>query len=303
MGIDRAEDSDAVDHRSDPPCQPDDPAEPSDAVLADPQQLAELHRTHRARVEHDYDTYRSGWTEVLPELRAAWDKHVEKYPESKRPVPRTLEDGSWTDGAERMLTAEQNAEASEACADIRREGKEAILPAMRRIETTDPNRHLEGLEHMLKGEDRLKEKVADILFVELGLTVRQALAKVPDAVRFTLTYSQQRYAEGVRSDVEQLKSQGFELVRLKNLWSEEQYKGINSQWRNPETGLRFEVQFHTPHSLAAKELTHKAYERLRSTEVTQAERDELEEYQRRAYVAITIPAGSASIEEFPIRNG
>ena len=58
-----------------------------------------------------------------------------------------------------------------------------------------------------------------------------------------------------------MKSEGFELVKLKNLWAEDQYKGINSQWRRPETGLRFEVQFHTPESLEAKELTHKAYER------------------------------------------
>ena len=35
-------------------------------------------------------------------------------------------------------------------------------------------------------------------------------------------------------------------MKLKNLWAKEQYKGINSQWRRPETGLRFEVQFHTP---------------------------------------------------------
>ena len=75
--------------------------------------------------------------------------------------------------------------------------------------------------------------------------------------------AQQRYAEGVLSDVDRIRSEGFELIKLKNLWAEEQYKGINSQWRRPETGLRFEMQFHTPESLEAKELTHKAYERLR----------------------------------------
>jgi len=303
VGIDRAEDPDAADHRPDRPAPPDDPTEASKAVLADAQQRAELQRSYHARVDHTYDTTRSGCTEALPDLRAAWEKHVENYPEGERPVPSTLPDGSWTDGSDRRLTPERNADASEASADIHTEGKEAILPAMRRVEAADPDRHLSGLEHMLKGEDRLKEKIADILFVESDLSVRQALAKVPDAVRFTLTYGQQRYAEGVLSDVERLKSEGFELVRLKNLWPEEQYKGINSQWRNPETGLRFEVQFHTPESLAAKQLTHKAYERLRSTGITQAERDELAEYQRRAYVAVPIPPGSASIKEFPITNG
>ena len=87
---------------------------------------------------------------------------------------------------------------------------------------------------------------------------------VPDAVRFTLTYSAERYADGVRADVDRLKAEGFELIKLKNLWAGDQYKGINSQWRRPETGLRFEMQFHTLESLEAKELTHKAYERIRS---------------------------------------
>jgi hypothetical protein len=142
-----------------------------------------------------------------------------------------------------------------------------------------------------------------VLFVETNLTARQAADKVSDAVRFTFTYSEQRYAEGVLSDVERLKSEGFELIKLKNLWAEEQYKGINSQWRSPETGLRFEMQFHTPESLAAKELTHEAYERLRSTQVTQVERDELEDYQKRVNTVIATPLGATEIEEFPRKHG
>ena len=81
-------------------------------------------------------------------------------------------------------------------------------------------------------------------------------------------YSPQRYADGVLTDVERLKGEGFELIKLKNLWDSEQYKGINSQWHRPETGLRFEVQFHTPESFEAKELTHGAYERIRGISFT-----------------------------------
>src|SRR6202034_3993016 len=66
------------------------------------------------------------------------------------------------------------------------------------------------------------------------------------------------------ADIGRLKDQGFELHKLKNSWSDDQYKGINSQWIEPETGQRFEVQFHTRISFEAKQLTHKAYERLRT---------------------------------------
>jgi hypothetical protein len=124
---------------------------------------------------------------------------------------------------------------------------------------------------------------------------------VPDAVRFTLTYDSERYAEGVLSDFDRIKSEGFELIKLKNLWAEEQYKGINSQWRRPETGLRFEMQFHTPESLEAKELTHRAYERIRGP-ASPAERSELECFQRRVNERLGTPPGTAEIRDFPERR-
>ena len=243
------------------------------------------------------------WAEALPGLRAAWEQHEQRFPVRSRSAPSSEADGGWVADGGRRLTPEQNADAGKACEDIRAEGREVIRPAMERVEAADPARRLAGLEHMLKGEDRLKEKMADVLFVEPNLTAKQAADKVTDAVRFTFTYTQQHYAEGVLSDVERLKSEGFELIKLKNLWEKEQYKGINSQWRRPETGLRFEMQFHTPESLEAKEITHQAYERLRGTHVTQVERDELEDYQKRVSTQIVTPAGATEIEEFPTKHG
>ena len=155
--------------------------------------------------------------------------------ESGQPLTPTP-DGSWSSGETRRLTPEQNAEAAKACADIHDEGERVALPAMRQIEAADPVRGLVGLEHRLKGEDRLKEKIADALKGRPGLTATQALSIVPDPVRFTFTYSPDRYADGVLADVERLKEIGLEEVKLKNLWSDEQYKGINSQWRRPELG-------------------------------------------------------------------
>ena len=80
---------------------------------------------------------------------------------------------------------------------------------------------------MVKGEDRLKEKLADYLRAP-GVTVREALDEVPDPVRFTLRYGAEHYSDGVLADVDRLKNEGFELIKLKNLWHADQYKGINS---------------------------------------------------------------------------
>jgi hypothetical protein len=309
----------------------------TDAAQTAPEQRSAAHRLYRDRVDHTYDVARidagadagsrdsqhsqgsrgprprdaseegatrdadrgarDAWAEALPGLRAAWEEHEQRFPERSRSAPSSEADGGWVGDGDRRLTPEQNTDASKACEDIRTEGREVILPAMERVEAADPGRRLAGLEHMFKGEDRLKEKMADYLRAP-GTTVREALDTVPDAVRFTLIYGSERYAEGILSDVDRIKSEGFELIKLKNLWAEDQYKGVNSQWRRPETGLRFEMQFHTPESLEAKELTHRAYERIRGP-ASPAERSELEDFQRRANERIGIPPGTAEIRDFP----
>jgi hypothetical protein len=269
---------------------------------ADAERKAIAGRLLRVLADHVYGAARDAWAQALPDLRAAWENHKQRYPERSRLTPRTTPDGSWEAGPQRRLSPEQNAEASKACADIADEGRRDILPALRRIEAAEPNRQLAGLNHMLKGENRLKEKTADELAAP-GLSVREALGKVSDAVRYTFTCSPQRYAEVVRADVERLKSEGFELIKLKNLWADEQYKGINSQWSRPQTGLRFEVQFHTQESLEAKELTHPAYERIRSS-ASRAERRELEAFQRQVNAFLVTPERAAEIEDYPEkRNG
>jgi len=171
---------------------------------------------------------------------------------------------------------------------------------MRRIEAEDPERHLVGLEYRLKGEDRLKEKVADELEARPGLTSTQALSSVPDAVRFTFRYSEERYASGVRADLARLASEGFELAKpLKNAWSTDQYKGINAQWREPETGQRFEVQFHTRASFEAKQLSHGAYELIRNPQTPEHELGELEDFQREVCGEVPTPPGATEIDDRP----
>ena len=255
-------------------------------------------RLHRVLVDRAYGVARDAWAEAVPDLRAAWENHKQRYPERLQPAPQVTPDGGWVAGPHRRLTPEQNAEASKACADLADEGKRDILPALKRVESADPDRHLAGLAHMLKSENRLKEKLAERLTAKPGRAVRQAISAISDPVRFTFCYSPQRYADGVRTDVERLKAEGFELIKLKNLWAEDQYKGINSQWRTAKTGLRVEVQFHTPESLEAKELTHEAYERIR-TSAPPEERQELQAFQRQANSLLITPEGTEEVRDYP----
>ena len=180
---------------------------------ARPPDRAAAHRAYHDAVDRAYAAYQenpaaatrgragdadhNSWPEALPSLRAAWEEHQKRYPERERLTPQTHTDGSWSCGDTRRLSPDQNAEATKACADIQDEGKRAILPTMRQIEAADPDRRLAGLEHMLKGADRLKGKIAEQLRYHPDLAPRQAAAEVPDAVRFTLAYSEAQYTDGV----------------------------------------------------------------------------------------------------------
>jgi hypothetical protein len=259
---------------------------------------------YRATVDAAYREHRTAreWDEAVPALRQAWETHEKKwtYPERTEPTVHPDIPGAWRGDGGRYLTPDANAEVTRGCSRIREVGETVITPAMRRIEAEDPQRQLVGLDHRLKGENRLKEKVAERLQLRPELSPGQVLSAVPDAVRFTFVYSAERYAEGVRTDLTRLRAEGFELTEpLKNAWLDEQYKGINSRWREPESGQQLELQFHTRISFEAKQLTHPAYERIRNPETSDDERAELEGFQRQVNERIPIPPGASQIEDYP----
>lgn len=264
---------------------------------------AELRATaagNSAVAEHAPDA-RDPWDGAAAQFADQWAEHARRWPSPERPVaiPPDRPD-SWRGDGGRTLDATANKEVERGYERISQIEHDIITPAMRQIEAADAGRGLAGLDHRLKGEDRLKEKVADQLEARPGLTAAQALSAVPDAVRFTFCYREDRYADCVRADLERLHSQGFELVKpLKNSWASEQYKGINSQWRDAETGQRFEIQFHTEASLEAKQLTHAAYERIRNPVTSDAELDELEDFQHRVSAKIPVPPGANEIGNYP----
>jgi hypothetical protein len=291
VGIDRAEDGDA------PARLP--ARRPTDAGAASPLDAGERsaeHARYRARVE-DYGPARDASGDVLSSLHAAWQRHVERYPERERPTPRTQPDGSWEADDTRKLSPEQNAEVDRRVAHIREVGKNVIVPGMRAVEAEDTSRCLAGFDNRFKGEDRLKEKVTDRMRSK-GYAPSEALDAIPDAVRFTLKYEETAYTATVQRDIQRLEARGFTQVECRNTWADDQYKGLNSRWREPESGVTFEVQFHTQASLEAKELTHKAYERIRGS-ASDEERAVLKEFQRRVNSMIPIPPDVADIEDYP----
>ena len=242
------------------------------------------------------------WQEKVAESRWMWSEYQRKWPSAERSSAgrSTGPPDSWRGDSNRLDPADDSRVEAQ-CDRIAKREEERISPAMRSVESQDPDRHLIGFEHRLKGHDRIKEKVYDKM-EEFSYSAEEAVSIVSDAIRYTFQYREARYTQGVWSDIERLKGEGFKLHKLKNSWSAEEYKGINSQWIEPDTGQRFEVQFHTRISFEAKQLTHDAYERIRTQQADEFEKMVLKAFQRKVSDEIPIPAGAADIPDYSERD-
>lgn len=249
-----------------------------------------------------HDTSQS-WRNALPHLQDLWQKHQEKWPEGERPtVDRSNDEpGSWRGDSGAVLGPRDSRRVDEVYQQVvSYEAK--ITKQMTDIERVSSGQ-LIGKENRLKGRDRFKDKVASGLESAPNADVDHIAANVRDVVRYTLQYDDSKYTRGVHTDVERLQSCGMQLVKLKNFWADQEYKGINSQWRDIASGQSFEVQFHTKISFEAKELTHGAYERLRTmhpnSHDSQQQINELHAFQRTVCTKIPMPEGATNIQNYP----
>jgi hypothetical protein len=138
------------------------------------------------------------------------------------------------------------------------------------------------------------ERITEDMRVK-GRTADEALGNIADAVRYTFQYPAERYTEAVHAHIERLWGEGHTELTVRNCWACDTWKGISSSWQDRKTGQLFEVQFHTPESLAARDLTYPAYRRLRDAATSDAERGEIMAYLRRVYAGA--PARHAPLAE------
>jgi hypothetical protein len=120
-----------------------------------------------------------------------------------------------------------------------------------------------GLDFRLKGAGSLERKIAGDVAGK-GMTAAESGAKMFDVNRYTMVIPESRYATGAQSVINDLHAQGNTL-NVKNYWNSatNPYQGVNVQVVTP-VGDRFELQFHTPTSLAVKEgEMHTLYEASR----------------------------------------
>lgn len=120
-----------------------------------------------------------------------------------------------------------------------------------------------GLQFRLKEMGSLKRKIANDAKLD-AVSLQEAADSVSDALRYTMVFPEAAYAEGASAVISDLRMLGYH-ARVKNVWLDKgrAYQGVNVALTSP-TGLKVELQFHTPASLAAKEPMHHHYEAYRT---------------------------------------
>ncbi len=204
-------------------------------------------------------------------------------------------DGSWDGKPGLHLDPDENAIVSRY-ADESFDIEQRIRPELDRIVSdAAPDSRLVGLDESMKFADSLKGKVADEMLENPGLTVEGALAQVKDSVRYTVESNVTDYTSTVSQTVERLRAEGYELVKFKDTWGDEGYKGINSSWVDPATNRVFEVQFHTAESFAAKTASHDIYDALRTPNLPADEIARLTEQTKEIFSDLEIPPGATEL--------
>lgn len=269
----------------------------------------------------DSDDRSDAWGVHVDSMKAKWSNLESELPEDQLPDKNDQgegplgekggrdddadlpgdEPGSWRGDSNQYLNLEENYSVDRAFGRMS-DRETNVTDNLRTGETEVVDAKLVALEHRLKGKERFKEKVAEQLAVEYREDPRRAAESIPDGLRYTYQIPADSYVQGQQEVVDQLKEKGYEMIYRKNSWNDPEYKGINSRWRTPD-GQLFEVQFHTPESFEAKQLTHGAYERLRSPLTSGHDVLKLESFQREVSAGIPVPDNVLDIPNYRKSEG
>ncbi|MGD0687372.1 MAG: hypothetical protein ABSA03_19920, partial [Streptosporangiaceae bacterium] len=200
----------------------------------------------------------------MPRFLRAWADHVRLWPADQRAaaVDRSQDPaGSWRGDGNQYLSPEQHAQAKDVIAGVQR-AERALTGQMTDVaQENSCGGWLEGLQFRRKGEERLKEKIAEKVEHEPGKTPAGAAQRINDAIRYTFCFEPGTYTDGYWDVKQRLEAREYKMIYGENHWRDDpEYKGVNTRWVTPE-GQRFELQFHTRESFHAKQqVTHRSYE-------------------------------------------
>ena len=153
--------------------------------------------------------------------------------------------------------------------------------------------YLTGLTHRIKAEDSLMHKILNDAVTD-NVNLGQAADGIGDVLRYTLVIKDEDYCRRVPEAMQKLTAGGYQVVKFNNAWGGKFYQGINVQLLSP-TGVKTELQFHTPGSYNIKQASHGVYEIRRNPQSTPEEVAEATAASIAYNSLVTIPVGAKEI--------
>ena len=152
---------------------------------------------------------------------------------------------------------------------------------------------LQGLDYRIKAEDSLVRKILSDADAQ-QISLDQAAADISDVLRYTLICQADDYSRDVPKAVEQLTKKGYTMEKFRNAWGGKFYQGVNVHLVSP-SGVRVELQFHTPQSFEIKQASHEVYEIRRSPSSTPEQVAEATRRSLEYNAQVVVPKGAESI--------
>ena len=152
-----------------------------------------------------------------------------------------------------------------------------------------------GLKYRMKGQESLARKLIDYNKLE-GAPIPSILSEsINDVIRYTGVFDDAGYVNGINQTIATLESQGYKILKVKNKWGDDGYKGVHYILES-DTKHRLELQFHTKKSIHVKEkFSHPLYEEMRAANTTQARKDEIELILAKKWAEVDRPKGWETI--------
>jgi hypothetical protein len=254
----------------------------------------------------------AGWPETTATHSPGQQGHS---PASRQPTrgpasagPHLTADGSWAWGPAN-LTPDQVQVAEDAYDRFRAAEGRSLFGSYTSSGLTTTLRRIEGRlghgqlapdteQHALLSVDIFRARFADLLRRHPDRRPELVARRVPGAISYAFVFEAEHYADGIRLVQEALEVQGFQLQARKNSWSSLVNRCVFTIWRDPLNDLPFEVQFHTPASVEARQLARTSAALIRDPRIPPTEAANLQSDLASTWAALPSPPGNAAISDY-----
>lgn len=156
-----------------------------------------------------------------------------------------------------------------------------------------------GLENRIKQPTSIAAKIGQDAR-EDGISISEAARAIKDVIRYTSISDDSRFVKSYQDVKAYLESIGYSEASCKNYFTlyrdgQSRHKAVQCIYLDP-VGNRFELQFHTPASQAAKELKTPIYEARRKSGLSKERQNELEQQMTELAEKVSNPKGVFSIQ-------